>query len=78
MARRARPVWVLARRREVGHRIAALRASRGMTVEQLAEAAGLERKVIVRAENATTSTGVDLLVMIARGLDVPTGDLFSG
>jgi transcriptional regulator with XRE-family HTH domain len=70
-----RPDWVLDRRRAIGHHIASLRAARRLTVDQLAEAAGLDRKTVMRAEGATTNTGLDVLLMLARGLDLPVAQL---
>jgi transcriptional regulator with XRE-family HTH domain len=71
----SRPNWVLARRQEIGHRIARLRAARGLTVDALAEASGLDRKSVLRAENARTSTGIDVLLQLAHGLGVRIGVL---
>lgn len=70
-----RPDWVLRRRQEIGHRIAHLRADRGLTVDQLAEASGLDRKTILRAEHGVTSTGVDVLLQLAHGLGIRAGAL---
>lgn len=77
MPRTDRPEWVLARRREVGHRIATLRAGRGLSIDQLAERAGVGRLAVIRAENGRVSTGVDLLLMIAAGLDVDAAELMT-
>ncbi|MDD1057932.1 helix-turn-helix domain-containing protein [Streptomyces cocklensis] len=65
-----RPDWVLASRQAIGHRIATLRTARGMSVDDLAEAAGVDRKSVMRAEGASVSTGLDLLLMLADGLGV--------
>ncbi|NJP42256.1 helix-turn-helix domain-containing protein [Actinacidiphila epipremni] len=73
-----RPDWVLARRAAIGHHIACLRAARGMSIDDLAEAAGVDRKTVIRAEGATVSTGLDLLLMIAAGLGVSAGQLLDG
>lgn len=72
-----RPDWVLARRRALGHRIAQLRAARGLSVDGLAAAAGVDRSSVLRAEHATISTGVDVLQQLAHGLGVPPGELFA-
>ena len=69
----SRPDWVFPRRQEIGHCIARHRAARGWTVEQLAEAAELPRLAVVRAENARNSTGLDVLLQLAHGLDMPIG-----
>ncbi|HEY5833460.1 helix-turn-helix domain-containing protein [Streptomyces sp.] len=70
-----RPDWVLNRRRQIGHHIATLRIGRGMTVDGLAEASGLDRKTVMRAEHATRSVGLDVLLQLAHGLDVPIDQL---
>lgn len=65
-----RPDWVLARRREIGHRIARLRAARGLSVDDLAGVAS-----VLRAEHGTHSTGLDVLLQLAHGLGVTPGEL---
>lgn len=65
-----RPDWVLASRQTIGHRIATLRAARGFSVDDLAEAAGVDRKSVIRAEGGRVSTGIDILLLLAAGLDV--------
>lgn len=70
-----RPEWVLTRRREIGHHIAALRADRGMSVDDLAAAPGLDRKSIMRTEHGARSVGIDVLLLLAHGLGVPAGSL---
>lgn len=70
-----RPDWVLTRRREIGHHIANLRAARGLTVDGLAAASGLDRKSVMRAEHATSSVGLDILLQLAHGLNVSIGEL---
>lgn len=65
-----RPDWVITRRREIGHRIACLRAARGLTVDQLAEASELDRKSVMRAEGGSHSSGIDVLIQLAAGLGI--------
>lgn len=72
-----RPDWVLVRRREIGHHIATLRAARGLTVDGLADAAGLDRKTVIRAEHAINSVGLDVLVQLAHGLGVRESELLA-
>lgn len=72
-----RPEWVLARRRQIGHHIAALRAGRSMSVDALAAASGLDRKTVMHAEHGARSVGIDVLLMLAHGLGVPPGDLLA-
>ncbi|MFI0718942.1 helix-turn-helix domain-containing protein [Streptomyces sp. NPDC021224] len=68
-----RPDWVRPRRAEIGHRIARWRSARDLTVDGLADASGLDRKTVMRAEGASVSTGIDVLLQLAAGLDVPLG-----
>jgi transcriptional regulator with XRE-family HTH domain len=70
-----RPEWVLARRRQIGHHIAALRAARGMSVDALAAASGIDRKTIMHAEHSARSVGLDVLLLLAHGLGVPAASL---
>jgi transcriptional regulator with XRE-family HTH domain len=70
-----RPDWVLARRRELGHRIAIARAARGWSLDDLAGHAGVARNSVVRAESASHSTGIDVLLQIASALGVTAGQL---
>ena len=50
----------------------------GLTQDQLAEYAGLERKSINRIENSRLSPTIDTLVRIAMVLDIPVSDLIDG
>lgn len=75
MPRDPRPDWVLQRRREIGHYIARLRTARGLTVDGLADAAGVSRDTVIHAEHATRSTGTDMLLLLAAGLGVRPGAL---
>lgn len=70
-----RPDWVLAQRREIGHRIARRRAARGWTVEALAGAAGVSRDSVIRAENGSRSTGLDVLLQLAAALGMTVSRL---
>lgn len=70
-----RPDWVIARRREIGHRIARWRASRGWSTYELAAEAAVSRLSVLRAEHATHSTGMDVLLQIAEALGVTLGRL---
>ena len=47
-----------------------------MSQEKLAELAGLNYKYIGRIELAKADPGADVLVRLARALDVPVGELF--
>lgn len=70
-----RPKWVLARRRAIGHHVANLRAAQGLSVDDVARAAGLERRAVMRVENGKVSTGLDILIQLAKGMGVPLGEL---
>lgn len=70
-----RPEWVLARRQDIGHRIARHRAARGWSIDDLANAAGVHRLSVIRAEHGTHSTGLDVLLQLAAALEVTVGRL---
>jgi transcriptional regulator with XRE-family HTH domain len=70
-----RPDWVLTRRREIGHRIARRRAARSWSVDDLAQAAGVSRDSVMRAEHAEVSTGLDVLLQFAAAFGVSVGRL---
>jgi Predicted transcriptional regulators len=61
---------------DVGARIRALRRGLGLSQVQLAERIGMDHRTISRLENGYRNTGIDELVRIARGLDVPPWRLF--
>jgi transcriptional regulator with XRE-family HTH domain len=44
-------------------------------VDNLAEASGLDRKTVLRAEHGTSSATLDVLLLLAHGLGVRLGDL---
>lgn len=75
MARTPRPDWVLAQRREIGHRIARYRRARGWSLDDLAGAAGVARTSVIGAEQASHSTGLDVLLQLAAALGVTVGQL---
>jgi transcriptional regulator with XRE-family HTH domain len=70
-----RPDWVRDRRREIGHRIARWRASRGWSSYDLAAEASVSRLSILRAEHGTHSTGLDVLLQLAAAFGVTVGQL---
>jgi transcriptional regulator with XRE-family HTH domain len=70
-----RPEWVLARRQDIGHRIARHRAARDWSIDDLASAAGVHRLSVMRAEHGTHSTGLDVLLQLAAALGVTVGRL---
>lgn len=69
------PDWVLTRRQQLAHRIAALRATAGLSQDQLAVTTGLDRRTIQRFEAATRDPGYSDLLLIADALGVPLADL---
>jgi transcriptional regulator with XRE-family HTH domain len=73
--RNPQPDWVLARRTQLGHHIAALRARAGLSQDQLAERAGLDRRSIQRYEAADRDPQYGDLLLIAAALDTPLADL---
>ena len=72
-----RPPWVLARRRQLGHHIAQLREERDLTVDGLADRSSLDRKTVMRAEHATHSVGLDVLIQLAHGLGMPVAEMLA-
>lgn len=61
--------------REVGNRIKALRQAKGVTQDQLAELAGLNRAHLYRLENGKQSMTLRTLKIIADTLGVRVRDL---
>ena len=59
----------------LGSRLAALRRERGLTQEQLAEAAGLEPLTLSRVENGSRTLSIANLARVAACLDVGLGEL---
>lgn len=57
-------------------RIHAIRVSRGLTQEQLAERVGSDRKTISRAENGAYPVSVDFVARLAMALGVPSWKFF--
>lgn len=69
------PDWVLARRRAIGDNIREARIRAGLTQEQLAELAGMDRQSINRIEQGHQAALIDNLIRIADALGVPLADL---
>lgn len=69
------PDWVLTRRIQLSHRIAALRQHAGLSQDQLAQRAGIDRRTIQRYEAAERDPRFPDLLLIAHALDVPLADL---
>ena len=60
----------------IGQRVATLRRERGLTQEQLAEAAGVSRNHIADIELGARNTGVWSFLLLARALDASPSELF--
>jgi transcriptional regulator with XRE-family HTH domain len=60
-------------------RLRRLRESRGLSQEELGRAAGVHRTYISHIERGMRpNPTLDILVLIARGLEMPLGDLVEG
>ena len=57
-------------RLRIGQRIAQVRNEHGMTQQQLADAVGVSREHIGRIEAGKYSVGLDILVKVAKALDM--------
>lgn len=66
---------MLARRRELGQRIAAARREAGVSQEALAHHIGVERRSIQRYEAGVRDPGYSDLLLIARVVGVPIAEL---
>ena len=64
------------RRVAFGDRVRQLREQRGLTQDQLAERATLERKTVNRVETAQVAADLDSVFLIADALRVPAAALF--
>ena len=62
-------------KRSLGSRIVAERTRRGITQRQLALMTGTSRSYLWKIEIGAADVGVDVLIRIARALDVPVRDL---
>jgi transcriptional regulator with XRE-family HTH domain len=76
--RTPRPDWVLARQAALGHRIADLRQQAGLSQEELAHLAGMERRSIQRYESGRRDPRYSDLLLIAHALRVHVTDLLGG
>ncbi|MDO4429505.1 MAG: helix-turn-helix transcriptional regulator [Atopobiaceae bacterium] len=62
-------------KQSLGSRIVAERTKRGITQRQLALMTGTSRSYLWKIEIGAADVGIDVLVRIARALDVPVRDL---
>ena len=67
-------------RKQISNRVRELRAKRGLTQQQLAEAAGLDYKTVQRLEGKAPRfhPNIDTLEQIARALGISVSELLSG
>jgi len=69
------PDWVLTRRVQLAHTIATLRTRAGLSQDQLAVIAGVDRRTIQRYEAASRDPRFPDLLLLAAALGVPVEDL---
>lgn len=62
----------------LGGRIKAVRESRGLSIRDLAELAGINKSQIVRIESGQSDPHYTTLLRIARALEVSVGDFTDG
>ncbi|MCJ2071344.1 XRE family transcriptional regulator [Methylobacterium sp. J-030] len=60
----------------LGNRVKALRRRRGLTLEQLSAATGLNKGYLSRIENGEKVPSISTALKLAQAMDVPTGMLF--
>lgn len=72
------PDWLLQQRAEVGDRVRIARTRRGLSQEQLAHLSDVGRHTVNRVELAAHSPTLDVILRLARALDVPPADLMPG
>jgi transcriptional regulator with XRE-family HTH domain len=60
----------------IGPRLRRLRLDKGMTVEALAVAAGLNKGFVSRLERGAKQPSIDTVLRLSAALDVPVGQLF--
>jgi putative transcriptional regulator len=63
-------------RNDVRNDVRAVRARRGLTQQDLAQATGLTRQSIIAIEKGRFVPSVHTALLLACALDVPVGDLF--
>lgn len=62
----------------LGSRIKAVRESRGLSIRDLAELAGINKSQIVRIESGQSDPHYTTLLRIARALEVSVGEFADG
>ena len=61
--------------KQVGARIRTLRTGRGLTLQQLAELAGMSEKHLGKVERATANASIKCIEEVARALGIPMSDI---
>jgi transcriptional regulator with XRE-family HTH domain len=61
---------------EFGARVRELREGTGLSQERFADAIGVGRSHLWKIENAKTNPGLEIIVKVARGLDLSLAELF--
>ncbi|MGW0134812.1 helix-turn-helix domain-containing protein [Streptomyces sp. NPDC003299] len=69
------PADLIAFRRRFGDRVRALRTSRGLTQQALAERAGLDKQAVSLIENAHQSPRLDTVWRLATAMDLTVSEL---
>lgn len=67
----------MSRRLRFGDNVRRLRHSHGMSQEQLADKAGMDRKTVNRIEQGVHSVRLDNVWLLAQALEVDVRDLFA-
>lgn len=62
-------------KRSLGSNIRAIRIEHGITQQKLALMTGVSRSYLWKIEIGTADVGIDVLIRIARALDMPVRDL---
>lgn len=69
------PDWVVPRRQALGRHIARQRRARGLVIDDVAEASGLNRKTVMAVEHAQGAPSLTTLLLIADALGVTVSEL---
>jgi transcriptional regulator with XRE-family HTH domain len=64
--------------KDFGAQVRTIRQSKNMTLEALAEAAGIEYSQVIRVEAGKVNATISTIEAIAKGLNVGIGDFFAG
>ncbi|MBP0495469.1 helix-turn-helix domain-containing protein [Pararoseomonas indoligenes] len=74
--RRPAPDRDAARTAELGARLRALRQARGLTLDTLAESAGLDKGYLSRLERGLKNPSIATVLRLSEALEVPVAELF--